>query len=206
LLFLTFCKAQTPIIDLYGNEDYGVVDGAYYKDVTGFLNQYVGTWLYSNGNTQLQITFVKKNQKYVTGKISFYEDVLIGEYSYVENGIEKVNTLNQVSTDFGSNSIDLRYHHLVEVSCIYYPQTYPKCNECFPKEKRLRMVLSDPHFSNIKGLSNSFVIRKFETDGMQKIKVWFYSEIQGPPEDEKGNPFDFKSFSLPFGEYTLVKQ
>ena len=86
LLSLTFCKAQTPIINLYGNQDYGAINNAYYKDVNGFQNQYVGTWLYTNGNTSLKIIFQKRSQIRV-GEVgdSFFSDFLVGEYQYIEN-------------------------------------------------------------------------------------------------------------------------
>lgn len=206
LLTLTFCKAQTPIIDLYGNQPYGTINNAYYKDVNGFLSQYVGTWLYTNGNTSLKITFQKREQKFMPGNISYYEDMLVGEYQYIENGIEKVNTLNQINTDFGSSSIDMREHNIQEISCVRYPTARPKCNECVPNERRLKMSISEPTFSNIEGLANGFVIRKFEENGEIKLKIWFYSEIQVQPEDENGNQVNFTGFSLPFGEYTLIKQ
>jgi hypothetical protein len=204
LLLFTFCKAQT--IDLYGDQTYGTVNNAYYKDVNGFLNQYVGTWLYTNGNTSLKITFQKKEHKYMQGNISYYEDMLVGEYKYIENGIEKVNTLNQINIDYGASSIDMRNHHLIEKGCLYHANNRPRCNDCSPNEKRLEMGLSDPNYSNINGLANTFVIRKFVENGIIKLKIWFYSEIQVQPEDENGNPFNFTSFSLPFGEYTLIKQ
>ena len=140
------------------------------------------------------------------GIIPYYEDILVGEYQYIENGIEKVNTLNQINMDFGTGSLDMKNHYLIEVGCINYPQTRPKCNECSPNERRLGMKLSDPNFSGIDYLYNDFVIRTFEDGGLIKLKVWFYSEIQTQPEDENGNLVNFTSFSLPFGEYTLIKQ
>jgi hypothetical protein len=206
LLLFTFCKTQSQIIDSYGDQPFGTVNNAYYKDVNGFLNQYVGTWLYTNGTSSLKIIFQKREHKYMPGNISYYTDLLVGEYQYIENGIEKVNTLNQINTDFGSSAIDMRNYNLHENSCIYFASNKPKCNECVQNEKRLKMNLSEPNFSNIQGLSNSFVLRSFEEGGITKLKVWFYNEIQIQPEDENGNPFNFTSFSLPFGEYILIKQ
>lgn len=206
LLLFTFCTAQNQVIELYGNQPFGTVNNAYYKDVNDFLNQYIGTWLYTNGNTSLKIIFQKREHKYMPGTISYYRDLLVGEYQFIENGIEKVNTLNQINTDFGSNVIDMRNHNLIVTGCLYHANYKPKCNECAQNEKRLEMSLSEPIFSEISGLSNSFVIRRYEEGGVIKLKVWFYSQIQAQPEDENGNPFNFTSFSLPFGEYILIKQ
>ncbi|WP_395066801.1 DUF6705 family protein [Flavobacterium sp.] len=207
LLSLTFCKAQTPVIDLYGTQDYGAVSNAYYKDVYGFLNQYVGTWLYTNGTTSLKITFIKKEQLFKDGfPRDYYEDMLVGEYQYIENGIEKVNTLNQINVDLGTDSKAMEQHNLGEICSIKFPTARPKCNECSANERRLLMALSDPNFPNITGVANSFVIRRFQENGITKLKIWFYKEYQYSPEDENGNPINFTNYTLPFGEYILIKQ
>ena len=205
LLSLTFCKAQIPTIDLYGNEDYGA-NGSYYKDINGFQNQYIGSWLYTNGNTSLKIIFQKRN-KILKGNSNhfYYVDFLIGEYQYIENGIEKVNTLNQVNTNYGSNYEDIQKHNLYgEIAINIFNR--PKCTFCIPNEKRLEMGLNEPKYNNLKGLSNSFILKTFTENGLTKLKVWFISEIKVMPEDENDNPVNFTGFSLPFGEYTLIKQ
>ena len=205
LLSLTFCKAQNPVIDLYGNEDYGV-NGSYYKDINGFQNQYVGTWLYINGNTSLKIIF-QKRENIEIGKPgdSYFSDFLIGEYQYIENGIEKVNTLNQINTNYGNKYIDIQKHNL-EGNITRRANHRPRCTFCTPNEKRLEMGLNEPKYNNLKGLSNSFILKTFTENGLTKLKVWFISEIKVMPEDENDNPVNFTGFSLPFGEYTLIKQ
>lgn len=207
LLFLTFCKAQTPIIDLYGSQDYGAINNAYYKDVNGFQDQYVGTWLYTNGNTSLKIIFQKKSQIRV-GEVgdSFFSDFLVGEYQYIENGIEKVNTLNYINTNYGSNIWDVEKHNL-NGDITRRATSYPKCTFCNPNELRLALSLSEPQYTNWTGLANSFILKTFSESGVTKLKVWFVSNIQVAPEDANGTPVtNFAGFSLPFGEYTLIKQ
>ena len=80
------CKAQSPIlsIDELGRNN---LNNAYYKDLNNELNPFEGTWLYANGNTSLKIVLVKKPM-YFNGK--YYEDLIIGEYQYIENGVEKI--------------------------------------------------------------------------------------------------------------------
>lgn len=208
LMTLASCKAQSPVIDLFGSQSYGTVDGAYYKDVNGFLNQYIGTWLYTNGTTSLKIVFQKREQKYVGGAPPvFYEDMLVGEYQYIENGVEKVNTLNQINVDFGQSSVALTHlHHLWGNVDIWYPEGKPKCSECAPNEKRLLIHLNDPNFAGVENLSNDFVLRKYDENNIEKLKVWFYPTSAMQPVDENGNPVNFTGFSLPFGEYVLIKQ
>ena len=198
------CRAQSPIIDLYGNEDYGNVQNAYYKDINNFHQQYVGTWLYTNGTTSLKLVFIEKKQILTNyGTKSFYEDYLIGEYQYIENGIEKVNTLSNLN----SNHNNMYDFNLLNVSCIWFPSTRPRCGECNTNEKRLRMGLNEPSRRSIKGLANSFVLRVFTEGNTQKLKVWFVDEsMQGLIFDENDNPSTITNFSLPYGEYSLIKQ
>lgn len=207
LLFLTFCKAQTPIIDLYGDNNYGLTNNAYYKDVTGFRDQYVGTWLYTDGNTSLKIIFQKRNQiKTGNTEYFFYSDFLVGEYQYIENGTEKVNTLNQININYGSTHENVQKHNL-EGDIAINTFNRPKCTFCNPNELRIELSLNEPQYANWKGLSNSFVLKTFTESGVTKLKVWFYSEMQMNPLDGNGNQVtNFTGFSLPFGEYTLTKQ
>lgn len=195
------CKAQT--IERYGL-DYGEISGAYYKDMTGFHNQYVGTWLYTNGNTSLKLIFQTRNHiAYNTSRISYYEDVLVGEYQYIVNGVEKVNTLSNLN----NQSNGMYDYNLLSISCIFFPNTYPQCNECLPNEKRLEMELNEPSRRTIDGLFNSFVLRAFTENGIQKLKVWFVDESR--PNlifDADGNLTMITGFTIPYGEYTLIKQ
>lgn len=60
LIFLVNCNAQTPILPIYDNEDYGDIEGAYYKDTFNDLNLFEGTWQYTNGNTEFKVVLKKK--------------------------------------------------------------------------------------------------------------------------------------------------
>jgi hypothetical protein len=202
LLSSISCKAQT--IDLYGPEDYGEISGAYYKDINGFHNQYVGTWLYINGNTSLKLVFQTRNHMaYNTSRVSYFEDVLVGEYQYIENGVEKINTLNNLNNQI----TDMYDYNLLSIGCVWFPNTRPQCPECLPNEKRLQMVLAEPSRRTIDGLFNSFVLRAFTENGVQKLKVWFVNESRpGTIFDNNGYLTNITGFTIPFGEYILTKQ
>lgn len=74
------------------------ISGAYYKDINNLLDPYVGTWLYSNGADTLKIKLRKVT---MTPSINnSYKDLIVGEYQYVANGVEKINTLNNFNTDY----------------------------------------------------------------------------------------------------------
>ena len=198
-------SAQTPIIGIYGTEYYGGVAGAYYRDIGGFHNQYVGTWVYTNGNTTFKITFVKKNSFHVTNDVrDYYADFLIGEFQYTDNGVEKVNTLSYINQSH-SNIFD---YNLVSV-VPYDKSIYPLCPECSENELRLLMRFNEPSRRNIwGGISNNFVIRRFMQNEQEKLKVQFVYTGNGLESlnTMDGPPANINSFSVPYGEYILVKQ
>jgi hypothetical protein len=201
------CKAQTPIFDTY-QSGYGSVENAYYKDVNQLHDQYVGTWLFTNGSNSLKLVFQKRNMIYNDNDIkNFYEDFLVGEYQYIENGIEKVNTISAINVNYGPNLEDVRKHNILSQSWIKYAGTRPKCIECPANEGRLAMSFDEPSKRDIKGMANRFVLRRFFDNGVEKLKVWFVSDIkQGLVFDANDNPIDVSRFSLPFGTYVLTKQ
>ena len=207
LLFSISCKAQ--ILDAY-NVDVliGEVNGAYYKDVNNFRDQFVGTWVYSQGNTQLTIMIQKRDNLHVLTNFSdYYEDILIGEYRYVENGIEKINTLANINTNYGNDYKENWKHNLFGGLYLRRSTSYPRCNECAPNERRMEFSYSEPNYDG-KGIANGHVVvRKFVENGVHKIKIWFYTSNQIVFVDSAGNPVDNPApFKIPFGEYVLTKQ
>lgn len=211
ILFLVFiaintnCRAQ--IIDMYGSEYYGEINGAYYKDVNNFNNQYLGTWLYTNGNTSLTITFISKS--YLSrnnGKKFYYTDAIFGGYQYVENGVQKVNTLSNLNTNYGNNFYSWRDNCYLVPGHKIKATSKPICTECLSDEWRLKMYLGEPDYDGMGVSSNSFVIRRFFEGGVEKLKVWFINTTQIAFEDSSGNISSPAPYSLPTGEYVLIKQ
>lgn len=130
IFFATNSNAQSPIIDLDTWNGDGI-ENAYYKDVNNYLNAFEGTWIYTNGADSFKIVLVKKEMGY-TG--SFYKDHLIGEYQYIENGVEKINTLSNLSVE----SI-----HGLWGSSLLKNHAPPVCDTCPTNERRLRLILND---------------------------------------------------------------
>ena len=206
--FISFsCKAQ--IIDRYDSSiSVGDIDGAYYKDVNNFRDQFVGTWVYTQGTTQLTIMIQKRdNLTHFNGIRTYNEDILIGEYRYVENGIEKINTLANINTNYGNDYDENSKHNLFGGMYLRRSTSYPRCNECAPNERRMFFSYSEPNYDG-KGIANGHVVvRKFVENGVHKIKIWFYTSNQIVFVDSAGNPVDNPApFKIPFGEYVLVKQ
>ncbi|WP_286915986.1 DUF6705 family protein [Flavobacterium sp. UBA4197] len=203
IVFNTY--SQTPIINRYGVEKYGRIEGAYYKDINGFHNQYIGTWVYNNGNTTFKVVFKPKDSFHVTTDVrNYYADFLIGEFQYIDNGIEKVNTFSNINQTY-SNIFD---YNIVSVTRIY-KSTYPLCPECEEDERRLLLFFNEPSRRNIwGGISNNFVIRRFVENGQEKLKVQFVYTGNGLESlnTMDGPPANINSFSVLYGEYILIKQ
>lgn len=165
ILFISFanCKAQSPIIQSNAGHPYGDIPNAYYKDIDNLLNQFEGTWLYTNGNSSLKVTIVKKIMSY-NGK--YYEDYLIGDYQYIENGVEKVNTLDNIN-----NQVD----HLIDGHSVY-PGNFnnPLCNECLRSERKVAdLFMRQP----AKGLYAALYLRRVEVNGQPALKFFIYPKM-----------------------------
>ena len=185
------CKAQNPVIDISESE-LGQPDGYYIKDMNSLLNQFEGTYLYTNGTTSFKIILVKKVQQY-NGR--YYEDLIIGEYQYIENGIEKVNTLNEINTVYNNQ----RVHNIDGNWIVDNIFRYWKCTNCPANEKRLSLSIRDAATNRYA----SFTMRRTTENGQQVMKIKI-SHVTGGNTYEVGQPLP-PAFSLPQGEFTFLK-
>lgn len=185
------CLAQSPEVNII-DDDGSRVNNAYYKDVDSVLNQFEGTYLYTSGNTSFKIIFTKKVLQY-NGE--FYEDLIIGAYQYIYNGVQISNTLSTIDTVYFNQR-----RHLINGNTIVNKNYRRwKCPSCGLEEKRLLTSIKDV-------ISNKFadlIVRKINESGQEVIKINItnnsggtYNEVEGPPP----------AFSLPIGEMTLIKQ
>ena len=192
LLSLTLnCKAQSPVFDI---EDIPNIIkdiyGHYQKDTNNQLNAFEGNYIYANGNDTIQLVLQKKILSSMNNY--YYEDLIIGEYKYVKNGIVKTNTLNKLNlsyTDQSNHSIDGNF---------LLTGTEKGCDDCLPNEKRLEVGIVDNN-SNNTGYAH---IRRILVNGQQAIKfliVWrmgYRSPSDLPPT----------YYSIPGGDFILIKQ
>ena len=184
------CKAQNT--NNTTNTDYtNLPNGCYLRDINNYLNPYVGEWKYVNGSTTLLIK-LRKIVNYNNGTYS--EDMLIGEYQYVENGIEKINTLANFSTNF----LD-QYFHDINGNMLKRNADSPACNDC-GSNPRVSLIYSDP----IKLVAGTMCIGINDID---TIKVYIITSgihyIQNPDDS-----LDYENvgFTIPNGWYVLEKQ
>lgn len=184
------CKAQSPIVAL---DDYAseYTNGGYRKDINNQLNPFEGTWKYESGNTSFTISF-RKIVQYYNG--SWYADELIGDYIYIQDGVELVNNL----PDFSNPNINNAQHN-ISGNRLINKNRFPRCPECETNEPRFVLYFYD---TERKYLSSKIAVRQFTENGVEKMKVWLYDAgsavlpYEGAPE----------VIRVPYGEYILIKQ
>lgn len=200
LLFITIlslgCKAQSPIFPRYNTVSQSQ-QNAYYKDVDNFHDQFVGTWLLNDGTNYLKVTFKNKPMFYKLSDKT-YVDFLIGEYEYKLNGVTKVNSLANLDIDHTKI-----YNYNLVSGVVITKDFVPFCLDCGATEKRLLMSFRerpsrDPNW----GPRADFAIRKVIENGVVKLKVQFIKTFGGT---RIASP-EVADFSLPYGDYTLIKQ
>jgi hypothetical protein len=171
-----------------------VSSGAYFKDTFNELDKFEGTWQYTHGTDTLTIV-LQKNTHIYNGE--YYFDFLIGEYHYVSNGIEVVNTLpllNDPANVNGDNSD-------IQGGLIISNDMYPICNDCSPNERRFKLYFSDPERNY---LSLSLVLRylpqSFGTPEKMTATLIDNDSVMLPDENSPTVP------RVPYGEYLMIKQ
>lgn len=191
VLFLTFlnCKAQSPILNMEIDAEIDAPDNSYYKDVNNVLNDFEGTWLYTNNNTSLKITLVKSTMHF-NGK--YYEDTIIGGYQYIENGVEVVNTLSD------ANNPSLGISASIDGNLIFNDCTFLPVDDCTDGEKRLGLSIDDPNSDNHYG---DLIVHKRAVNDQEAIKIRIemtYSSGLDPIDGEFPPP------SIPWQMHNIV--
>ena len=167
-------------------------DGAYYKDATNELNKFEGRWLYTNGNTSFELILQKRIMQ-KRGK--YYCDLLVGGYKYVENGVVKVDWLNDVNIVYSQI-----YLHKVKGSHFLTSNQFPPvCNDCDPNERRLDVSIAEPH-----AVGRSYAFR-YKTNVGSPDQIIIQPSGRDMIVTSPGDPP--KYYSLPFVlDFTLTKQ
>ena len=151
-------------------------------------------WEDSETQSSLRIQFEKLE---MVADLPDYEDILVGEYHYVENNITMVNTLPLVS-----NSDDIYTHSLYLIAILGHQRGVPPCEECADDTRYLNVQLLD---STREGLLGEMKMAHFVEDGIEKIRARIYltynSNFDVTADDTGPN-----TLSIPEGIYTFIKQ
>ncbi|GAA4158805.1 hypothetical protein GCM10022217_20560 [Chryseobacterium ginsenosidimutans] len=185
-------KSQT-IIDIRDNS-YSNPNNTYYdyykKDLNNLLDPFQGTYIYTNGNISFKIVLQKMIKQ---SQSLHFEDLIIGEYQYIENGIEKTNTISNINIIYNNQ---YSKHAIAGNSIINNNNREWKCPQCNANEKRLRAKIIDRSTDR----HATIFMRRTTVNGQEVLQVKVTDIL---PDYGTTNP---QAFSLPFGEFTMIKQ
>lgn len=174
------------------NTHWDYPEPAYLKDTENFLDNFIGTWKYQNGNEQFTIILKKELMHNYKG---LYSDILYGEYKYINTiGQLVVNTLDKIDYPYSSKS-----YHMISDAVLITNNEVPICNNCNLGEFRVKSFFDDPAR---KGLIGARVIFRYINPTTIKVK------ILGSKGKVLESATDTQSDQLrvPALEYTMTKQ
>ncbi|KQT22607.1 hypothetical protein ASG22_15235 [Chryseobacterium sp. Leaf405] len=128
-----------------------------------------------------------------------FEDMIIGEYQYIENGVEKTNTLSNLNVNYSDQF--LKHNIATKYIIKNINSRLWKCPQCNPNEKRLVVVIED----KISSRRADLIMRRTVINGQEVMQC----RIQNISSEiiNVDNPVPSKpEFSLPIGEFTMIKQ
>jgi len=202
LLLVLSCKAQNivPIYNVNGVEL--PEDEAYLKDVDNDYNPYVGTWKWESGNNSLTIIFNKVEQ--YTSSVGDYSDLLVGEYQYIENSVELVNTFPLIEPIGIPNIVNqedaMRNNNIVSYSITTNDIGFPPCPECAPNTRFIILSIKEP---TKPGLWGGIVMARFVESGVEKIRAKITMRFNENASINYSGP---EIITIPVGVYTFIKQ
>lgn len=159
------CKAQSIIVPIGSGNDYENTSDYYLKDIDNEFDKFEGTWHHQSGDAYIVLK-LRKEIHYQLNKGSNYEDLLVGEYQYVENGVEKVNTL----IDLDGLGIS-GYTHKISGG-IYVHQLPNYClDNSDPSEVKIELIIHHPTDEYAQG---RLILRYLNDNGMEKLEACIY--------------------------------
>ena len=119
--------------------------------------------------------------------------MLIGEYQYIENGVEKTNTLNKLNINY----TDFDYHSLSGNAILKYGDAL--CRNCVQGDIKVMGGLVE----NLSNNSAQIIISKLIVNGQPAINlnVWWQSKSYNVATSAPGASASFSG-----GDYIMVKQ
>ena len=194
VLFTSNCIAQNPILNI--TDDKGVkIQGAYYKDIQNLLDPFVGIYVYSNGTTYLKFEFRKKIRSSPLNN-RFSEDLIVGEYQYLKNGITIADTRNKFLENYANG-----LKHSVATNFINTGIGIG-CQDCAPNENYLRGGLKDC----LSDRTAYFVMRKTTVNGQEAMKIGISWRSDGIGRNRTVDEPPTPQPALPNAEFILIKQ
>jgi hypothetical protein len=187
--------AQEPIRPMY-NSPIELTSGSYSKDLDNDLNPFIGEWKWEEGNNSLTIQFQKIEMYHNNSNQYFndYEDELVGDYKYIENGVEVINTL---PLNFTGDKYDNQIRGAIITTL---NRGFPPCDECAPNTRFILLYFKEPENPQLQG---KIRMAHFVESGIEKIRMRITLTFITNLTAEYSGPEEFK---VPEGIYTFIKQ
>ena len=193
ILIVISCKAQT-IIPIYGGIEYDDNSNFYLKDIDNEFNKYEGLWKFQEGSTTLQLRLFKLVQQQDVDS-GLYEDHLLGECSFAQNGVILMDTLPLIEDS------SIPYYERSIASTVFINNSQrPACFECNENERRIKMSFYHPTVDDV---YSDMVLRYYIENGEEKLKMNIWNASPGSYLEGRTDPLEI---AIPDGEYTLTKQ
>ena len=177
------CKAQIiPIGPATGN--YGDVHGAYYKDVNGLLDPFIGHWKYSSSTEIIEIKIKKLSNQIITlGNINYSRDILIGTTKYLNSGVLIYDNLNTITQINSPAEVVIR-GNLILRSWDPLP-----CDTCAIDELRISLDVNDPLAPHIPA---EMIMRIVPNTNGQQVQLKYFNDnaYVEDPNNSNGLLFD----------------
>jgi hypothetical protein len=184
------CSAQTIYNITDSRPDYGTRN-YYIKDIDNVLDPFVGTWIYTDGNSSITMV-IKKKQHFQFTYGNEYEDLLYGGYRYVQNGVEVINTIPQIDDPNITNFFEYSIHGN------QFPQHSRFDNDPNVTGNVIKIYMSEPN-----GTSSTLLMYKTTVNGVEVLQV-FKGTLQ-PNFTKEGDPVPPETV-MPIGYLTFIKQ
>lgn len=190
VLTIISCKAQSIIVPIASGDPFEKTPNYYLKDINNEFNKFEGTWKYQNGD--IEITFkLKKEEHYQALPQSNYQDLLVGEYQYITNGLVLVNTLddfdNPLLSGYEHNISGRNFKHRLPSSCV---------DNSDVAEIKISMHINHPTEEFTEGI---LFLRYVNDNGVEKLQACIYDNTT------MGNIPDAR-IDIPDGYYEFIKQ
>lgn len=198
--------AQFTTVDMFNTpESIGFSEnGYYYKDVTGYFNQFLGTWKYQDATTTYILEFEKRTFTESLSHVNktFMYDDLIGALKVIKNGVvvyDDLATLDQNYSDAVKYNISLGIR----------AENFNDCYMCTYPEQRLGLSYNEPDNDNYAFSHLGILIHTYQQNNTVKLRLVFRQDQVNPDEfftieDTQTAPVKTQLF-LPFGTYDFVK-
>ncbi len=197
--------AQFTTVDMFNvPSNIGVSEnGYYYKDVSGYFNQFVGTWQYQNGTTTYTLQFKKQTflKSYPHVNKTYQRDYLIGALKVVKNGVLIYN-------DLPTLNLNLTHAVKYKIFSMTRAENFSNCYMCTYPNQRLHLSYSEPNNDNYAFEDLGFMMHTYTQNGVVKLRVDF-SDRTSPSQftnfKDPDSPPTKTSIFMDFGIFDFVK-